>query len=395
MADSPSILLRYNGVCPDCAGREAQLPPPLPAIGDDFDWNARDYDGIRLFMMQELAARFPERKRWTPADLEVVIVEVFAAVLDRLADMADRVHGEAFLQTARREDSVFRHLSALGFDPVLNALEEGVLPATDGPLTAAEEAAMAKHLLAQWRDFPHLMARARKLGPRRIQDNRRMVTLSDYAAGLEDHPLVERAYADSRWTGSGYGIRIAVIAFEGKKLDESFGELRAGRAEQVRRFHRGRNLYLKEHGPYTLRALLRPYIDAYRMVNSEVYLTDAQPVGIGLSFSIRVDARYFQSEVRHAVVESLGTGPRGFFRPGRLKFGEDLHVGDLMQNLMGLEGVDHVCLNRFKRLGDIYPDQAAAGVIPLDGLEIAVCDNNPAKPERGYYRLVLHGGRKG
>ena len=40
---------------------------------------------------EELAARFPERRRWTPGDLEVVMVEVMAALLDQLSDMADRV----------------------------------------------------------------------------------------------------------------------------------------------------------------------------------------------------------------------------------------------------------------------------------------------------------------
>src|SRR5262249_32701696 len=81
---------------------------PLPNVGDDFDWLTRDYDGFRLFMMEELAARMPERARWTPADLEVVLVEALAAVLDQLSDRADRVAAEAYLETARRPESVRR-----------------------------------------------------------------------------------------------------------------------------------------------------------------------------------------------------------------------------------------------------------------------------------------------
>jgi hypothetical protein len=57
--------------------------------------------------------------------------------------------------------------------------------------------------------------------------------------------------------------------------------------------------------------------------------------------------------------------------------------------------VEHVCLNQFKRLGSQYPDRSDTGRIPLEDLEIAVCDNDPAKPERGYWRLVLHGGLPG
>ena len=85
----------------------------------------------------------------------------------------------------------------------------------------------------------------------------------------------------------------------------------------------------------------------------------------------------------------------GFFEPGRLKFGEDLYASDIIQALMTLDGIENICLNRFKRVGKIYPDRVNDGFIPLDGLEIAVCDNIPGEPGRGYYTLKLHGGRKG
>ncbi len=62
---------------------------------------------------------------------------------------------------------------------------------------------------------------------------------------------------------------------------------------------------------------------------------------------------------------------------------------------MTLDGIEHICLNRFKRIGGQYPDRAEAGFIALDGLEVAVCNNEGGKPEMGYYQLKLHGGRKG
>ncbi len=93
--------------------------------------------------------------------------------------------------------------------------------------------------------------------------------------------------------------------------------------------------------------------------------------------------------------QALGTGPDGFFEPGRLKFGEDLYASDIYQTLMALDGVENVCLNRFKRIGNQYPDQVSSGHIVLNNLEIAVCDNNLMKPDRGFYYLTLHGGRKG
>ena len=131
------------------------------------------------------------------------------------------------------------------------------------------------------------------------------------------------------------------------------------------------------------------------MVGQEVILQDAIPVGIALSISLRVAPEYFQSEVGESARQALGMGPGGFFEPGRLRFGEDLHSSDLVQTLMALEGVAHVCINRFKRVGSQFADQTETGRIELKGLEIAVCDNDPAQPEPGYFRLVLHGGRLG
>ena len=78
MAADPVPELLFDGRCPDCGRRQVDLPDLLPEVGDDIDWDQRDYDGFRLFMLQELAARFPERRRWTPADVEVALVEVLA-----------------------------------------------------------------------------------------------------------------------------------------------------------------------------------------------------------------------------------------------------------------------------------------------------------------------------
>ncbi len=76
MTQTPVPELKFNMGCPDCGVREVILPQPLLDLGDDFDWSARDFDSLRIAMLEELAARFPERTRWTPADMEVVIVYV-------------------------------------------------------------------------------------------------------------------------------------------------------------------------------------------------------------------------------------------------------------------------------------------------------------------------------
>lgn len=396
MADSPPVELHFRGTCPDCGVREVRLPAPLAELGDDFDWLVRDYDGFRMFMLEELAARFPERKRWTPADLEVVLIEAMATILDQLSDMADRVAAEAYLETARRPETVRRLLNFIGYDAVAMAMAGGQ---SKEPLT---DNAAAKALEAYWYAHPHAMDRARQAGPREIHTQKRMVTTDDYAIRLREHPLVLHAHAWSEWSGSWFTVRLAVIAWGNINLDDKVklddeALYPSDLKNEIVTFH-GRvgitSPSLKAPWP-TVRMVLAPYIDVFRMAGQEVFLQDPVYVGIYMSISVRVAANFFQSEIRHAITQALGHGPAGFFAPGRLAFGEDLYAGDVLEALMALDGIEHVCLNRFKRIGEPYPDRTGAGFISLHGLEIAVCNNDAGEPEMGYYRLKLHGGYKG
>lgn len=394
MADSPEIKLHFEAGCDDCGRRHARLPPPLPALGDDFDWDLRDYDGFRLFMLEELAARFPERKRWTPADLEVVLVEALAAVLDQLSDTLDRVAGEAYLETARRPESVRRLLLMIGYDALGLRRRQGLPPFDRAPDDASPEAAIER-LEQYWLDHPEAMDRDRQEGPRQIHRQHRIVTTGDFVTRLEAHPVVERAEAAETWNGSWSLIQVAIIPWTRVGLDDPV-DYDDGLWARIAQFHAERDLYLPEpdtHPP--VRSLLRHYLDDYRMLGQEVHLVPAEEVGLLLSLSIQVSPHYFQSEVRRAVGQALGRGPGGFFEPGRLRFGEDVWAGDLFQYLMALDGVDNLCLNRFKRIGTRFPDMSGSGRIALSGLEVAVCDNEPDHPERGYFYLRLHGGRRG
>jgi hypothetical protein len=391
MADTPLMQLRFEGKCPDCGVREVNLPAALPELGDDFDWRVRDYDGFRIFMLEELSARFPERRRWTPADLEVVLVEVFATVLDQLSDMVDRVAAEAFLETARRPQTVRQLLEFIGYDAVAAS------KARDQIAGDLENEVAINALENYWRGHPHAMQQAKRLGPREIHTQKRMVTTEDYALRLCEHPLVVDAHAWSQWSGSWYTLRLAVIVWESHQLDDDVvypDELKLS----VINFHENLGLIvpnLDEAPLPSVRVILRRYIDALRMVGQEVVLQNPVYIGIYMSLSVQVAANFYQSEMRHAITQVLGHGPWGFFEPGRHGFGEDLYSSDVIEALMALDGIEQVCLNRFKRIGSQYPDRAVAGFIPLDGLEVAICNNDAGDPSSGYYRLKLQGGRKG
>lgn len=397
MADTPTPEIIFEPGLPGCGRRVVKgLPRPLPDVGNDFDWQVRDFDGFRLFMMEELAARFPERQRWTAADMEVVLVEVLSAVLDQLSDMADRVAAEAFLETARRPESVRRLLKLIGYDAERMAFAAGEI--RTNPAVSVAEA--RKELERAWAANPFLMESARRAGPRELHAQRRMVTVEDYGRLLEEHPLVLHAQSLLEWGGGWPVVRVAVVGWNNRMLDVPEGGGPAATVptdvrRRVERFHIERGLDAPYWEDTTLRTLVGGYVERYRMVGQEVRLEDAVPVGIQLGLTLRVDADYFQSEVRAAVEEALGRGPGGFFEPGRLRFGEDVNASDLIQTLTALEGVETVQLDLLKRYGSRYLDQRDAGRVLLKGTEIATCDNDPKRPERGSYALNLQGGRRG
>lgn len=385
MAELPEPMLSFGAGCPDVGERHVSLPPELPVVGDDFDWNVRDYDGFRMFMLEELAARFPERRRWTPADLETVLVEAFSTVLDQLSDMADRVAAEASLETASRPDSVYRLLKLIGYDAVL---ESGLLDDDTSDYPTALET-----LKSTWTEQPEKMESARALGPMNIHRQRRMVTVKDYARMLEEHPVVLRASAVERWEGSWMTLRVTVHLWKDSNLEDACDpEL----AEKIKIFHRRNGLY--EPGfdgdtPPTYRSVLKLYIDKYRMTGQEVWLQNPIRVGLVLSVSITIRDQYFQSEIRREVEHVLGSSPGAFFEPGRLSFGQDLSIGDIYQTILKIEGVENVCVNHFKRYGPQY--SSINDIIKVEDLELIVCDNQPEKPWLGYYDLSITGGRRG
>jgi hypothetical protein len=391
VADAPTTEVVFPGGVPDPGRRVVRgLPGALPDVGDDFDWLTRDYDGLRLFMMEELAARMPERTQWTPADLEVVLVEALAAVLDQLSDRADRVAAEAYLETARRPESVRRLLSLVGYDAVRAARAAG-------EIRTEPDVDPAAALDALWLANPASMEAARAAGLRELHDPLRMVTAEDHGRQLEIHPVVRRASGVAEWGGAWTVVRIGVLPVVDRPLDERWNaEEREALRGVVDAFHIARDVAPPLwSADTTTRSVLAPYVERLRMVGQPVILQDAVRVGIALSLSVRVRENHFQSEVRDAIDQALGTATDGFFATSRLAFGQTLHLGDIVQTLKALDGIEVVSVQRFKRVGPRSPDQVAAGRIALHGIELASCDNDPARPRRGYYSLVLHGGRAG
>jgi len=402
MAELAQPDIVFDGGCPDCGERRAVLPVPLPGVADDFDWRTRDYDGFRLFLMQELAHRFPERRRWTPADMEVVIAELLAAALDRASHALDAVQAERYLETARRPQSVRRLLKLIGYDAPERgdpAVLDRLPPRPDGaPESRAEK------LERYWALNPAAMEEARALGPRLIGEQRRMVTLDDHARMLERHPLVAHALARLVWSGAWNTLLLAVRLAIDAEIDTPLhagpppadgrpSGLTPALWREIQAFHADHRLALPPvDAGLTARRLLRVLVERYRMIGSEVFLESAVAAPVSFALSVQVAPGFFRSEVRQALEQVFSADQGGFFEPGRFGFGDDLYASDIIEAAMRVEGVTVACLNRMKRVGGGFPDRVAAGFIDIGAGEYVLCENRRGAPEKGHWRLSLSGG---
>ncbi|MCJ9429311.1 hypothetical protein [Kordiimonas marina] len=399
MAELAKPQLIFDGGCPDCGERTAVLPLPIPGVEDDFDWSTRDYDSFRLFMMQELASRFPERRRWTVADMEVVVIELLAAALDRASHAIDRVQAERFLDTARRPESVRRLLKLIGYDAALRT-PQSILDSRTG---ATPEEKVEDY----WRDYPGAMEAARAAGPRLIAEQHRMVTLADHALVLETHPLVALARARLVWTGAWQTILVSAlleddIALDAKLHDDPApnpafpNKIRRELWNEIVTYHLERRLPLPPIGPnLTPRRLLRAVIDEYRMIGTEVFLEPAKSAAINITLSVRAKAGYFRSELKQALAQVFSADQGGFFEIGRLDFGQPLYASDVIEAAMTVEGVAVACLNLFRRVGKGFENQSADGLIEIEPDEFIECQSDRSNPQKGMLRIVVNGGEAG
>ncbi|HTB80768.1 MAG TPA: hypothetical protein VK717_07765 [Opitutaceae bacterium] len=84
---------------------------PAPAI----DYLAKDYDSFRHTLIAAMMQRVPGWQATSEADLDQVLIDLFAAAADELSDYQDRVMAEAFFGTARKRVSLARHARLMDY----------------------------------------------------------------------------------------------------------------------------------------------------------------------------------------------------------------------------------------------------------------------------------------
>ena len=105
-----AIDFSFKVNCPsdfDCTG--CHLCTPNVQAEPSIDYLARDFNSIRLLLLDRLAVIAPQWKDRSPADVGVALVELLAYVGDQLSYRQDAVATEAYIGTARRRISVRRH----------------------------------------------------------------------------------------------------------------------------------------------------------------------------------------------------------------------------------------------------------------------------------------------
>lgn len=81
----------------------------------DFKYMTRDYEGLREDMIKLLKEKLPEYTDTTSLDPGIVLLEIFAHMLDTLSFYIDIVANESFLATAVERENVIQHTKTLGY----------------------------------------------------------------------------------------------------------------------------------------------------------------------------------------------------------------------------------------------------------------------------------------
>lgn len=235
---------------------------------------------------------------------------------------------------------------------------------------AAHVAEVRNPLPARGGRDPESIEGARRDAPQAFRVQERAVTEADYAevAQRQADLRIQRAAATARWTGSWRTMFVTADRFNNLKTDAAFEIELRGRLERYRMA--GQDLE----------------VDAPRFV----------PLAIEMVVCARPD--YFRADVRAALrrVFSAGVqadGSRGAFHPDNFTFGQPVYLSRLVEAAMSVEGVDTVTVTRFQRKGVDESMSLAKGALNFGRLEIAQLDNDPNFPERGSFKVEVHGGK--
>ena len=222
-------------------------------------------------------------------------------------------------------------------------------------------------LPAQGGQEPENIQQTQLYAPQAFRTQQRAVTEDDYALIAQRNPLVQKAVATLRWTGSWHTMFVTVQRKGTDLVDDAF-----------------RNQMLA-------------FFDQYRLAGYDLEVEAPQFVPLDLAISVCALSGYFQADVEAALLEKFSSsvlrdGSLGFFHPDNFTFAQPLYLSNVVAAAMGVPGVHWVEVTKFQRWGQLDMGELAAGVIDLGRLEILRLDNDPNAQENGKLQFTMRGG---
>lgn len=195
----------------------------------------------------------------------------------------------------------------------------------------------------------------------------RAVLDADYAEAAERLEWVQRAGAESRWTGSW----LSTFVTPDPKGSTDITEMQKGD--------------------------LIDQLDVFRQAGREVITKMPKFADIDLKINICASPAHFAGEVKASVLEVLlGKEGKheneGFFAPDNFTFGDGLNRAKLESVISSVKGVRAIICMQIRRTGwhDWRPFEENIYDIAHD--EVLRLENNPMHPDRGSLKLFVEGG---
>lgn len=133
-------------------------------------------------------------------------------------------------------------------------------------------------------------------------------------------------------------------------------------------------------------------MEAVRMAGTEVVAQPATPIGLFIALTVCLRPGTDTSIARTSILAVLRPGdPGAVFAPAAHPLGTSVYVSTIVAAVAAVPGVDSVRVTEARRLSE--PAGTLHSVLTTGSAEIAVCDDDPAAPDRGRIELVIEGGR--